>query len=135
MIVGIGHDLVDSRRIARLYDRFGAHFLERCFTDIERVDFASRKPVQGALFLARRFAAKEAAAKALGTGFRGGILVREIGVVPGPNGAPLLSFCGMAAKRLEALSPKGYSCKYHLSLSDEPPYAAAMVVIEALPYR
>ena len=131
MIIGIGHDLVDGRRIEKLVKRFGDHFLNRCFTSLEASQANSLTEKQKINFLARRFAAKEAAAKALGTGFRGGIRMIDIGVVNDKWGAPTLVLCGAAANRLDHLLPSGMSCNYHLSLSDEPPYAAAMVVLEA----
>jgi holo-[acyl-carrier protein] synthase len=131
MIIGIGHDLVDIHRIGRLLDRFGNRFINRCFTAFE-VEQAERLPInRKPSFLARRFAAKEAAAKALGSGFRGGIRMIDIGVINNDLGAPTLILCGAAANRLKLLLPVDHSCKYHLSLSDEPPYAAAMVVLEA----
>lgn len=132
MIIGIGHDLVSIDRIARVYNRFGDHFLMRSFAEPERQAFACLSQSRRITFLAKRFAAKEAAAKALGTGFRDGILMQQIFVHTNSAGAPVLNMTGAAAHRLNTLLPAGHSCKLHLSLSDEPPYAAAFVVLEAI---
>jgi holo-[acyl-carrier protein] synthase len=131
MIIGLGSDLCDIRRIQRSLDRFGERFETRCFTDIER-SRARRKPHPANTY-AKRFAAKEACAKALGTGMRGSVHWRDMGVVNAPSGAPTLALTGGAAERLARLMPPGMTAHIHLTLSDEPPYALAMVVIEALP--
>ena len=131
MIIGMGADLVDIRRIERLLARHGPRFLEKIFTPAEQE--AARGRGDGAAFLARRFAAKEAAAKALGTGFRSGVGWRDIEVVRGDLGAPCLALHGGAQARLVRIVPDGYEAVLHLSLSDEPPYALAWVIIEARP--
>lgn len=131
MILGIGADLSDIRRIARTLDRFGARFEERVFTDIERAR-SNRKPDPAASY-AKRFAAKEACAKALGTGMRRGVFWKDMGVINARSGAPTLALTGGAAARLEEITPKGSRAVIHLSLSDDHPYAQAFVVIEALP--
>ena len=131
MIVGLGSDLTDIRRIADSLDRFGDRFTQRCFTEIERAR-SERKPDKAASY-AKRFAAKEACAKALGTGMRGSVYWRDMGVVNLPSGQPTLALTGGAAERLAALTPPGHSVNIHLSLTDDHPYALAFVVIEALP--
>lgn len=131
MIVGIGADLCDIRRIQRSLDRFGDRFRDRCFTPIERAR-SERKP-DAAWSYAKRFAAKEACAKALGTGMRSDVYWRDMGVVNRPSGQPTLALTGPAAQRLARLIPEGHEANIHLTLSDEHPYALAFVVIEALP--
>lgn len=129
MIVGIGTDLVDIRRIERTIGRFGERFLGRIFTDKERAR-AERKANRAATY-AKRFAAKEACAKALGTGFRSGVFFRDIGVVNLPSGRPTLDLTGGAAARLAALTPPGFLVRIDLALTDEWPLAQAFVVISA----
>ncbi len=132
MILGIGSDLVDIRRIEKVMGRFEQRFVERCFTTVERKKAESRRP--GGTHIAtyaKRFAAKEALAKALGTGFSGGILMKEVGVVQAENGAPTLELTGQASERLKAITPAGHEAVIHLSLCDEPPLAKADVIIEA----
>ena len=129
MIIGTGSDLVDIRRIARSLERFGDRFRERVFTDGERAR-AARKADPAASF-AKRFAAKEACAKALGTGFSRGVFWRDIEVVNLRSGQPTLRLTGGAAVRLAALVPAGFEAVLHLSLTDEPPLAQAHVMIEA----
>jgi holo-[acyl-carrier protein] synthase len=129
MILGIGSDLTDIRRIEATLARHGKRFLNRCFTETERRK-ALRRHIAGPT-LARRFAAKEACAKALGTGLRQGVFWRDMGVVNLPSGQPTLHLTGGAAQRLEALTPQGLSAFIHLSMTDDPPYAQAFVVIEA----
>ena len=129
MILGIGSDLTDIRRIEAMLARFGERFLERCFTDVERGKALGRH-VPGPT-LARRFAAKEACAKALGTGLRRGVFWRDMGVVNLRSGQPTLALTGGAADRLAAMTPAGMSAFIHLSMTDDPPYAQAFVVIEA----
>jgi len=129
MILGIGSDLTDIRRIENTLNRFGDRFLERCFTEIERRKAQSRG-VAGPT-LARRFAAKEACAKALGTGLRRGVFWRDMGVVNLPSGQPTLRLTGGAAERLAVMTPGGMEAVIHLSMTDDPPYAQAFVVIEA----
>ena len=131
MIIGIGADLSDIRRIQASIDRFGDRFKTRCFTEIERTR-SERKP-DAAWSYAKRFAAKEACAKALGTGMRRDVYWKDMGVVNLPSGQPTLALTGPAAKHLERLTPPGHSARIHLTLSDEHPYALAFVVIEALP--
>ncbi|MBV9111355.1 MAG: holo-ACP synthase [Hyphomicrobiales bacterium] len=129
MILGIGSDLTDIRRIEATLARYGERFLNRCFTEVERRK-ALRRNIAGPT-LARRFAAKEACAKALGTGLRRGVFWRDMGVVNLPSGQPTLRLTGGAAERLKALTPDGLSAFIHLSMTDDPPYAQAFVVIEA----
>ena len=131
MIVGVGADLTDIRRIQRSLDRFGDRFRHRCFTDIERAR-SDRKP-DPAWSYAKRFSAKEACAKALGTGMRSDVYWRDMGVVNLPSGQPTLALTGAAATHLARLVPPGHTPRIHLTLSDEHPYALAFVVIEALP--
>ena len=131
MIIGIGSDLSDIRRIQNSLDRFGERFTNRCFTDLERAR-SERKPDKAASY-AKRFSAKEACAKALGTGMRGSVYWRDMGVVNLPSGQPTLKLTGGAAERLATLLPAGHEARIHLSLTDDHPYAQAFVVIEALP--
>lgn len=131
MIIGLGSDLTDIRRIEATLARFGERFARRCFTGIERAR-SERKPDRASSY-AKRFAAKEACAKALGTGMRGRVHWREMGVVNLPSGQPTLALTGAAAARLAALTPPNHDTRIHLTLSDEHPYALAVVVIEALP--
>ena len=131
MIIGIGSDLTDIRRIAHSLDRFGGRFQARVFTELERAR-SERKPDRAASY-AKRFAAKEACAKALGTGLRRGVFWRDMGVVNAPSGQPTLSLTGGAAARLAAMVPDGHRGVIHLSLTDDHPYAQAFVVIEAVP--
>lgn len=131
MIIGLGSDLTDIRRIEATLARFGERFKRRCFTDLERAR-SDRKP-DAASSYAKRFAAKEACAKALGAGMRGAVHWREMGVVNLPSGQPTLALTGAAAARLAALTPPNHDTRIHLTLSDEHPYALAVVVIEALP--
>src|SRR5271169_3946494 len=129
MILGIGSDLTDIRRIESTLGRFGDRFLERCFTEIERNKAQSRSVA--APTLARRFAAKEACAKALGTGLRRGVFWRDMGVINLPSGQPTMRLTGGAAERLRTILPPGTEAFIHLTLTDESPLAQAFVVIEA----
>ncbi|MCB2054463.1 MAG: holo-ACP synthase [Geminicoccaceae bacterium] len=131
MIVGLGSDLIDIRRIARVLDRFGDRFTHRCFTDVERAK-AERRLARAETY-AKRYAAKEACAKALGTGLSRGVFWRDIGVVNLPGGKPTLQLTGGAAQRLARLIPPGHRASIELTLTDEPPLAQAMVLIQALP--
>ncbi len=131
MIIGVGADLTDIRRIQRSLDRYGDRFRLRCFTELERTR-SERKP-DPAWSYAKRFSAKEACAKALGTGMRRDVYWRDMGVVNLPSGQPTLSLTGHAAEHLARLTPAGHETRIHLTLSDEHPYALAFVVIEALP--
>ena len=131
MIIGIGSDLSDIRRIQAAIDRFGDRFTQRVFTDVERAR-SEAKPDAAASY-AKRFAAKEACAKALGTGFRRGVYMADMGVVNQRSGKPTMALTGGAAKRLAALVPPGMEGFVHVSLTDDHPYAQAFVIIEALP--
>ena len=130
MIIAIGSDLCSIERIQKSLDRFGDRFERRIFTDIER-DRAGERPFTRAGTLAKRFAAKEAFAKAVGTGIAEGVFLKDIGVVNATNGAPTLALTGGAAARLAALTPAGHAAVVHLTLTDDPPWAQAFVVIEA----
>lgn len=130
MIVGIGADLTDIRRIQKTLVRFGERFRERVFTDVERA--RSERRADAAASYAKRFAAKEACAKALGTGMRRGVFWRDMGVVNARSGQPTMSLAGGAARRLAELAPPGHRCVIHLSLTDDHPYAQAFVIIEAV---
>jgi len=131
MILGIGSDLADIRRVQASLDRFGERFTHRLFTDLERS--RSERRIDHAASYAKRFAAKEACAKALGTGLSQGVFWRDMGVANLPTGQPTLVLTGGAAARLAAITPEGLTAKLHLSLTDDYPYAQAFVVIEALP--
>ena len=129
MIIGIGTDLVDVRRIERVIERHGERFLARIFTDTER-EKAERRANRIETY-AKRFAAKEACAKALGTGLNRGVFWRDMGVVNLPSGRPTLQLTGGARERLEALTPRGYEARIDLTLTDEGPLAQAFVIISA----
>jgi holo-[acyl-carrier protein] synthase len=129
VILGIGSDLCDIRRIEETLDRFGERFLARCFTEVERTR-SERRSARAASY-AKRFAAKEACAKALGTGLRHGVFWRDMGVVNLPSGKPSMRLTGGAAARLAAITPPGAEAAIHLTISDEGPLAQAFVVIEA----
>lgn len=131
MIVGIGQDLTDIRRIERTITRFGARFLERCFTETEQAK-AERRRARVPTY-AKRWAAKEACSKALGTGLRMGVAWREMGVVNLPGGKPTIELTGGAAQRLDRLIPPGMRAAIHVTITDDYPWAQAFVVIEALP--
>ena len=133
MILGIGSDLCSIERIERSLDRFGERFIRRVFTDIER-DKAEGRPLTRAGTYAKRFAAKEAFSKAVGTGFRRGVFMRDIGVVNLPSGAPTLELTGGAKARLDAMVPEGHFASIHLTMTDEHPLAQAFVVISASPH-
>ena len=130
MIIGIGADLCRIDRIEKTLARFGERFVARVFTQQERQ--RSDKRVERAASYAKRFAAKEACAKALGTGMRMGTAWREMGVVNLPTGQPTLHLTGKAAGRLKALTPPGHEARIHLTITDDAPYAQAFVVIEAV---
>ncbi len=133
MILAIGSDLCNIERIRASLDRFGARFERRVFTAVEQAKAAER-PFTRAGTLAKRFAAKEAFAKALGTGLnRHGVFMTDIGVESLPSGAPALVVTGGAAARLAAMTPAGHRAAVHLSLTDDHPWAQAFVIIEALP--
>jgi len=131
MIVGIGSDLIDIRRIERTLERFGERFTARVFTEIERAK-SDRRATRAASY-AKRFAAKEACSKALGSGIRMGVAWREMGVVNLPSGQPTLHLTGGARVRLDALVPDGHAASIHLTMTDDHPMAQAFVVIEAVP--
>jgi len=129
MILGIGSDIVDIRRIEQTLKRFGDRFLERIYTDLERAKAESR--ANAVATYAKRFAAKEACAKALGTGFRKGVFFRDLGVVNLPGGKPSMKLTGGAADRLAAITPTGMTAQIDLTITDEYPLAQAMVIISA----
>ncbi len=133
MILGLGNDLVDIRRIERTIARHGDRFLHRVFTEVERAKADRRTEAIRAATYAKRFAAKEAASKALGTGFSAGVFFRDLGVVNLPSGQPTLRLTGGAAARLAAMTPPGHAARVHLTMTDEHPYAEAVVIIEATP--
>jgi len=129
-IIGIGSDLCNIERIQKSIDRFGARFLQRVFTDVERAK-AERRPFTAAGTLAKRFAAKEAFSKAVGTGFKRGVYMKDIGVVNAPSGAPTLHLTGGAKARLDALAPPGHAIEVHLTMTDDHPWAQAFVILTA----
>ena len=131
MIIGLGSDLCNIERIQSSIDRFGDRFLCRVFTEVERAK-AARRPHTVAGTLAKRFAAKEAFSKAVGTGFKAGVFMRDIGVVNAPSGAPTLELTGGAKARLDAMIPEGHLPRIHLTLTDDHPWAQAFVIIEAV---
>ena len=131
MLIGLGSDLIDIRRVERTLARFGERFTERCFTPAERTK--SDRRLKRAESYARRYAAKEACAKALGTGFSRGVFWRDIGVVNLPGGKPTISLTNGAAARLDAITPAGSRALIEVSLTDEPPLAQAIVMITAVP--
>ena len=131
MIIGLGSDLIDIRRIERTLERHGERFTNRVFTEIERAKSDRRK--ERAASYAKRFAAKEACAKALGTGLSRGVFWRDMGVVNLPGGKPTMKLTGGAASRLAAMLPAGHTASVHLTITDDFPLAQAFVIIEALP--
>lgn len=131
MIIGLGSDLIDIRRIERTLERHGARFINRIFTEIEIRKSDGR--AQRAASYAKRFAAKEACAKALGTGLARGVFWRDMGVVNLPGGKPTMALTGGAAARLQTIIPIGHSAVVHLTITDDFPLAQAFVVIEAVP--
>ena len=130
MILGLGSDITDARRIAKVIERHGERFLGRIFTDIERAKAASR-PHTRAGTLAKRFAAKEAFSKAVGTGFKRGVYMKDIGVVNLASGQPTLRLSGGAKARLDALAPEGHAVDIHLTMTDDHPWAQAFVILTA----
>ena len=132
MIIGIGSDLCNIDRIQNSLDRFGERFIARVFTDIERAK-AERRTLTRAGTSAKRFAAKEAFSKAVGTGFKAGVFMHDIGVVNLPSGAPTLALTGGAKARLDALTPPGHAVTIPLTLTDDHPWAQAFVILEARP--
>ncbi|ABG31005.1 holo-ACP synthase [Roseobacter denitrificans] len=133
MILGIGTDLANIERIARTLDRFGDRFRNRVFTDIEQVKAERRKDVAGTY--AKRWAAKEACSKALGTGLAMGIAWKDMSVTNLKSGQPVMHVTGWAQERLAAMTPPGHEAVIHVTLTDDHPWAQAFVVIEALPLK
>jgi holo-[acyl-carrier protein] synthase len=131
-IIGLGSDLCSIARIQHSLDRFGERFLARVFTETERAK-AERRPFTRAGTYAKRFAAKEAFSKAVGTGFRRGVFMKDIGVVNLPSGQPTLALTGGAKERLDAMTPPGHLAQVHLTMTDDHPFALAVVIITALP--
>ena len=131
MIVGLGSDLVDIRRIEKTLGRWGEKFVDRCFTETEKRRSETR--YGRAASYAKRFAAKEACAKALGTGFSGGVYHRDMGVVNLASGRPTIELTGGAARRLAELMPAGMTARIDVSITDEPPLAQVIVIISAVP--
>ena len=131
MIIGIGSDLIDIRRIEKSLERHGQRFVQRIYTEVEQAK-SERRAARAASY-AKRFAAKEACAKALGTGMAEGVFWRDMGVVNLPSGAPTMALTGGAATRLEKILPKGHRALIHLTITDDFPLAQAFVIIEAVP--
>jgi holo-[acyl-carrier protein] synthase len=131
-IIGIGSDLCNIARIQSSLDRFGDRFTRRIFTEVERGK-AEGRPYTRAGTYAKRFAAKEAFSKAVGTGFKRGVFMRDIGVVNAVSGAPTLCLTGGAKARLDALTPEGHLAEVHLTMTDDHPWAQAFVIITAIP--
>jgi holo-[acyl-carrier protein] synthase len=131
MIIGIGSDLIDIRRIEKTIERYGDRFLDRIFTDVEK-DRSDKRAARAASY-AKRFAAKEACSKALGTGLRKGVFWRDMGVVNLPGGKPSLKLTGGALERLNSMMPKGHKAQIDLSITDDFPLAQAIVIISAVP--
>ena len=132
MIIGLGSDLIDIRRIEKTLERHGDRFISRIFTETERAK--SERRAQRAASYAKRFAAKEACAKALGTGLRRGVFWRDMGVVNLPGGKPSMSLSGGALKRLEEMTPAGHVAQIELTITDDFPLAQAIVIIQAISY-
>jgi len=132
MLIGLGSDLCNIERIEKSLARFGDRFIARVFTPIER-DKAEGRPFTRAGTYAKRFAAKEAFSKAVGTGFRNGVFMRDIGVVNLPSGKPTLALAGGARRRLDAITPRGHVAEVHLTMTDDHPFAMAVVMITASP--
>ena len=130
MIIGLGNDMVDIRRIEQTLERYGTRFVARIFTDIEQKK--SDRRAQRAASYAKRFAAKEACSKALGTGFRRGVFWKDMGVVNEPPGRPTLQLTGGAMEQLERITPAGHTARIQLTITDDFPYAQAVVIIEAV---
>jgi holo-[acyl-carrier protein] synthase len=132
MILGIGNDICDIRRLEKVLERHGERFLDRVFTPVERAKAERRTEKLRAGTYAKRFAAKEAASKALGTGFAQGVFMRDLGVVNLRSGKPTLQLTGGAATRLAELTPPGHTAQVDLTMTDEYPYASAIVIISAV---
>jgi holo-[acyl-carrier protein] synthase len=131
MIVGLGNDMVDIRRIEETLEKYGERFIQRIFTDVEVRK--SERRAQRAASYAKRFAAKEACSKALGTGFRAGVFWKDMGVVNEPSGKPTMVLTGGALEQLQRITPAGHAIRIHLTITDDHPWAQAVVMIEALP--
>jgi len=132
VIIGLGSDLCNIERIQGSLDRFGERFIARVFTDTEKAK-AERRPFTRAGTYAKRFAAKEAFSKAVGTGFKRGVFMKDIGVVNLPSGQPTLALTGGAKERLDAMTPPGHAALIHLTMTDDHPFAMAVVIIETVP--
>lgn len=132
MIIGLGNDLIDIRRIEETIERYGDRFLDRIFTDIER-QRSDRRHLRAASY-AKRFAAKEACSKALGTGIRKGVFWRDMGVVNLPSGRPTLELTGGAGRQLHSITPDGHGARIDLTITDDFPLAQAIVIISAVPH-
>jgi holo-[acyl-carrier protein] synthase len=130
MIIGIGNDVIDIRRIEETLEKYGERFIQRLFTDVEIRK--SEKRAQRAASYAKRFAAKEACSKALGTGFRAGVYWKDMGVVNEPSGKPTMTLTGGAKKHLDRMTPAGHAIRIHVTITDDFPYAHAFVMIEAV---
>jgi holo-[acyl-carrier protein] synthase len=133
VIIGLGSDLCNIERIGQSLARYGERFENRVFT-LTEIAKARRRPFTIAGTYAKRFAAKEAFSKAVGTGFKHGVFMKDIGVVNAPSGAPTLALTGGAALRLEEMIPTGHEARIHLTLTDDHPWAQAFVIIEAIPH-
>jgi holo-[acyl-carrier protein] synthase len=131
MILGLGNDIIDIRRVEDTLSRFGGRFTNRIFTEVERRK--SDRRAQRAASYAKRFAAKEACSKALGTGLNHGVFWKDMGVVNEPSGRPTMVLTGGAKARLDAMTPEGMKAYIHLTITDDHPWAQAIVMIEALP--
>ncbi|MBT3989403.1 MAG: holo-ACP synthase [Rhodospirillaceae bacterium] len=133
MIIGIGNDLMDITRIEKTLNRFGDRFVQRIFTDLEQKKSDKRR--MRAASYAKRYAAKEACSKALGTGFRKGVFWRDMGVINLSSGKPTMKLTGGALKRLEEITPDGMEAQIDITITDEPPLAEAFVIISAVPAK
>lgn len=133
MIIGLGNDLIDIRRVEKTLERYGERYTQRCFSELERTK--SDRRLNRAASYAKRFAAKEACAKALGTGLSRGVFWRDMGVVNLPGGKPTLQLTGGAARRLEEITPSGLRPDIHLTITDDFPLAQAIVIIYGVPDR
>ncbi|GER06363.1 holo-[acyl-carrier-protein] synthase [Iodidimonas muriae] len=131
IVLGMGNDMIDIRRIERSLERWGERFINRVYTDIE-IEKSERRANRAASY-AKRFAAKEACAKALGTGFNKGVYMRDLGVVNLPGGKPTIALTGGAARHLESITPTGFVARLDLTITDDDPWAQAIVLISAIP--
>ena len=131
MIIGIGNDIIDIRRIEKTLDRFGERFVNRIYTEIEVTK--SERRLNRVASYAKRYAAKEACSKALGTGFRRGVFWKDMGVINLPSGKPTMNLTGGALAQLNKITPSGMKAEIHLTITDEPPQAQAFVLISAVP--